>query len=161
MPMKRSDTVAGAIGQTKPFRSPQHEGVIALALASAAVNRRFAELFARLGDVTPQQYNVLRILRGAGEAGLPTLDIPERMIEDTPGITRLIDRLEAKGLVERERDGEDRRKVLCRITKAGLALLAKYDDPVESLDIDVFSGLSRREVAALTDLLNKVRATQP
>lgn len=158
--MKRSDTVAGAIAQTRPFRSPQHEGVIAIALAATAVNRRFAVLLARLGDVTPQQYNVLRILRGAGAAGLPTLEIPERMIEETPGITRLIDRLETKGLAERERDGDDRRKVVCRITKAGLALLARYDDPIESLDVDVLSCLSRRELALFTGLLNKVRAAQ-
>ncbi|HSN86827.1 MAG TPA: MarR family transcriptional regulator, partial [Thermoanaerobaculia bacterium] len=70
-------------------------------------------------DMTPQQYNVLRILRGAGEEGIPTLEISDRMIEQAPGITRLLDRLEAKKLVRRQRCPEDRRQVLCWLTPEG------------------------------------------
>ena len=80
--------------------------------------------------ITLQQYNVLRILRGAGGEGLPTLEIAERMIEQTPGITRLLDRLEAKQLVGRERCPADRRQVTCRISREGLRLLAALDGPV-------------------------------
>ena len=80
--------------------------------------------------ITQQQYNVLRILRGAGEKGLPTLEIADRMIEETPGITRLIDRLELKRLVTRERSATDRRQVFCRITPDGLTLLARLDEPI-------------------------------
>src|SRR5947199_10599404 len=78
-----------------------------------------------------QQYNVLRILRGVGPRGLPTLTIAERMIERTPGITRMIDRLEAKGLVARETRPDDRRYVHCRITEEGLKLLRLIDGSVE------------------------------
>ena len=80
--------------------------------------RRFSNLVEPHG-ISLQQYNVLRILRGAGKSGTPTLDIADRMIEKTPGITRLLDKLEAKQLVRRERCPEDRRQVLCWITNAG------------------------------------------
>ena len=85
-------------------------------------------------DITLQQYNVLRILRGAGDEGLPTLDIAERMIEHAPGVTRLIDRLEAKGLVRRQRPADDRRQVLCVATAAALALLEQLDAPMDRAD---------------------------
>ena len=84
--------------------------------------------------ITPQQYNVLRILRGAGAEGLPTLSIGERMIEQTPGVTRLVDRLERKGLVERTPCAKDRRRVFCRMTAKGLELLKELDDPVNRWD---------------------------
>ncbi|MFL6289525.1 MAG: MarR family transcriptional regulator, partial [Thermoanaerobaculia bacterium] len=85
-------------------------------------------------DITMQQYNVLRILRGAGEQGLPTLEIAERMVEHAPGVTRLLDRLEAKGLVRRQRCPEDRRQVLCWLTAGGTALVERLDEPVDSAD---------------------------
>jgi len=113
---RNAPTVAAAIQQTKPFASKRQEGTIALFLTAEAVRWRFARLLASRGELTVQQYNVLRILRGAGAVGLPTLSIVERMIEHTPGITRLIDRLESKGLVTRSRAAEDRRQVLCRIS---------------------------------------------
>jgi DNA-binding MarR family transcriptional regulator len=136
-------TVGEAIRQTTPFASKRQEGVLALLLASEAVRWRFAQLLAGRGDLTFQQYNVLRILRGAGPKGLPTLSIVERMVENTPGITRLVDRLEAKGLVARARAAEDARQVLCRITPQGSA------------------SLNESEVATLIRLLNKVRIGQP
>jgi DNA-binding MarR family transcriptional regulator len=107
--------------------------------------------------ITAQQYNVLRILRGAGERGLPTLDIVERLIEETPGITRLIDRLEEKQLVARERCLTDRRQVFCRITKEGLKLLAKLDVPLNSAEEDVLGHLKKRELDELVDLLDRAR----
>jgi len=73
---------------------------------------------------------VLRILRGAGQQGTPTLEIADRMIQKNPGITRLLDKLEAKHLVRRKRCPEDRRQVLCWITEAGLRLLADLDKPM-------------------------------
>ena len=153
-------TVAEAIRQTKPFASKRQEGALALLLATEAVRRRISRLLATKGDVTMQQYNVLRILRGAGENGLPTLSIAERMIEEAPGITRLIDRLEAKGLVSRDRAAEDRRQVVCRITPKGMAKLKALDPLVQDPDADVLSGLSDPEVETLIRLLNRVRTTQ-
>ena len=155
--MKSSGTsTQAAIRQTRPFRSARHEAVIALALANEAVKRRFTGLFDERG-ITGQQYNVLRILRGAGPAGLPTLEIAERMVEQSPGVTRLIDRLDVKGLVARERGDDDRRQVIVRITKRGLALLTELDLPVDRLDGEALGGLDDGEVAALIALVTKVR----
>jgi DNA-binding MarR family transcriptional regulator len=100
---------------------------------------------------------VLRILRGAGEQGLPTLAIARRMLEQTPGITRLIDRLEAKGWVERERQRDDRRLVLCRITPAGLELLAGLDAPVQQADSELLGMLEEAERRQLICLLDRIR----
>jgi DNA-binding MarR family transcriptional regulator len=154
-------TVAEAIRQTKPFASRRHEGTLALLLAAEAVRRRISLLLAAKGDVTLQQYNVLRILRGAGAQGLPTLSIVERMIEYTPGITRLIDRLEAKGLVSRDSSPRDRRQVLCRVTPKGLAKLKTLDPISHDADADPLSGLSDPEVETVIRLMNKVRTSQP
>jgi len=108
-------------------------------------------------EITPPQYNVLRILRGAGQEGLPTLEIATRMIEETPGITRLIDRLEAKELVSRHRCESDRRQVFCRITRAGLALLGRIDAPLLAVEETSLGTLSKRELTELMALLEKAR----
>src|ERR1041385_4766306 len=108
-------------------------------------------------DLTGQQYNALRILRGAEPDGLPTLTIAERVIEKTPGITRMIDRLEAKGLVAREVRPHDRRCVYCRITKKGLSLLKLLDDPVEGFNRSAFRALSEAELKQFVALLERTR----
>lgn len=110
-------------------------------------------------DVTPQQYNVLRILRGAGEEGLPTLEIGDRMVEQAPGITRLLDRLEAKGLVTRKRCPEDRRQVLCWLTPAGRDLVERLDEPVDQADATALDMLSEEEKRELIRLLDQVRTS--
>ena len=156
----KAPTVGEAIRQTKPFASKRQEGVIALLITAEAVRGRITQFLAQRTDVTLQQYNVLRILRGAGSKGLPTLSIVERMIEHTPGITRLIDRLESKGLVNRDRSAEDRRQVMCRLTAKGLAELKAVDPDVNHADADVLRSLNEQEVATLIRLLNKVRTTQ-
>ena len=109
--------------------------------------------------ITPQQYNVLRILRGAGPDGLPTLSIGERMIEQTPGVTRLVDRLERKGLVDRSPCPKDRRRVFCRITEKGLDLLKELDDPVNRWDAQAVAVLPPSELDSLINLLDRVRAS--
>jgi DNA-binding MarR family transcriptional regulator len=109
-------------------------------------------------DITAQQYNVLRILRGAEPEGLPTLIIAERMIERTPGITRMIDRLAAKGLVAREVRPHDRRCVYCRITKKGLKLLELLDKPVAKFNRAAFRALSDAELKRLVALLARTQA---
>jgi MarR family transcriptional regulator, organic hydroperoxide resistance regulator len=108
-------------------------------------------------DITGQQYNVLRILRGAEPDGLPTLTIAERVIERTPGITRMVDRLEAKGLVTREIRPHDRRCVYCRITKKGLKLLELLDEPVNEFNQSTFRVLKDTEIEKLVALLLKIR----
>jgi DNA-binding MarR family transcriptional regulator len=135
---------------------PRHKSLVIAILKSADRLRRRAEAVLAPHDVTLQQFNVLRILRGARPDGLCTLTIAERMIEQTPGITRLIDRLEKKGLVRRVRSEEDRRQVWCRITRAGERLLARLDDPVEAFDRGAVRGLSPADQDQLTALLGQL-----
>lgn len=145
------------IKQRRPFSSPGQEAFLGL-LRTADVLRRSVARVLEPYDVTPQQYNVLRILRGAGADGLPTLTIGERMLEDSPGVTRLIDRLAAKGLVDRARSTEDRRQVLCRITSAGLDLLARMDEPMNEKDEHALKMLTVDEQKQLIRLLDRIRA---
>jgi DNA-binding MarR family transcriptional regulator len=146
-----------ALKQRRPFRSPEAEAAIGLLHAGDHIRRHVDALMEPFG-VTGQQYNVLRILRGAHPESLPTLEIAERMIERAPGITRLLDRLERKGFVTRARCGEDRRCVRCSITDAGLELLARLDEPVEAADNEVLSMLSQEDLSELIRLLAIIRA---
>ncbi|HEX8153292.1 MAG TPA: MarR family transcriptional regulator [Thermoanaerobaculia bacterium] len=143
--------------QNKPFPSKATEAALALIRTADLIRRNMAALFLEY-DITGQQFNVLRILRGAGERGLPTLEIAERMVEQTPGITRLIDRLESKQLVIRERCLTDRRQVFCRITPDGLALLAELDAPVRASEEKALSFLAPRDLTTLISLLDQARA---
>lgn len=102
--------------QTRPFRSDAQEAALALLRTASVVSRRFARVVEPQG-LSLAQYNVLRILRGAGPDGLPTLAIRDRMIDEGSTVTRLLDKLEAAGLVTRDRSRPDRRQVLCRITR--------------------------------------------
>jgi MarR family transcriptional regulator, organic hydroperoxide resistance regulator len=149
-------TIQHELKQTRPFSSKGEEAGVAILRTADLLRRSMATVLAP-HDLTEQQYNVLRILRGAGERGLPTLDIAERMIEETPGITRLIDRLEAKALVTRERCNVDRRRVYCRITRAGLELINALDRPMlEGVDL-AMAGLKKRELTELLALLDRAR----
>ena len=143
--------------QTRPFKSAGQEAAVALLRTADVLRTDIERVLAPFG-VTGQQYNVLRILRGAGPEPLPTLEIAERMIERAPGITRLLDRLEAAGLVTRERCHEDRRRVLCRITKQGLAVLARADGPLDAIERARLDRLSAGELAALAAALERIRA---
>ena len=120
------------------------------------VSRRFAAVVEPAG-VSFQQYNVLRILRGAGKEGIPTLEVASRLVEQTPGLTRLLDRLEARKWIRRERCPSDRRQVLCWITAAGLALLARLDKPVDDFDDVCFAMLTAEEQRELIRILDKIR----
>ena len=150
-------SIQAAIKQTRPFRSRRQEAFIGLLLTAEATRWPFLDLLAGHEQLTLQQYNVLRILRGAGDDGLPTLEIANRMIERTPGVTRLIDRMEQKDLVSRQRAKSDRRQVICRITANGLSLLRKLDRPIDTLEDSVFAALDEGEVTTLITLLDKVR----
>lgn len=142
--------------QRKPFRSPAEELSVGL-LRTADVLRRVLSECTEAGGITLQQYNVLRILRGAGEEGLPTLEIAGRMIERAPGVTRLIDRLEKKGFAERRRCSPDRRQILCFITEAGLRILAKLDGPVASAEEAFAQAIGKTMVRRLNRSLETLR----
>jgi MarR family transcriptional regulator, organic hydroperoxide resistance regulator len=140
-------------------RSTQSQQAVTTLLCAADRVRSFVGDVMEPFGITGQQYNVLRILRGAEPDGLPVLTIASRMIERAPGITRMIDRLEAKGLVTRERRGGDRRYIHCRITRKGLALLGKLDEPVEAANAMALAALKPKEQAQLIALLARVEAT--
>ena len=127
-------------------------------MRTAAVVQRVMAQVVEPSGITLQQYNVLRILRGAGGAGLPTLAIRDRMIEEAAGITRLLDKLAAAGFVLRERSTPDRRQVLCQITPSGLALLSALDAPIDASTDAAFATLDEAESATLIELLGAVRA---
>jgi MarR family transcriptional regulator, organic hydroperoxide resistance regulator len=155
--MARESRIQREIKQGRPFRSRSQEATVALLRTADMVRREIGRVVETHG-ITLQQFNVLRILRGAGDAGLPTLEIAARMVEETPGITRLLDRLEKKGLVRRKRCATDRRQVLCWITAPGLTLLAGLDQPILAGDSSVLGALEASDVDALIRCLDAVRA---
>lgn len=156
--MKNSSQLGRELGMSRPFSSLGQEAALSVLHTADWIRRHLAQALGG-GEVTLQQFNVLRILRGAGPEGLPTLSIAERMIEHAPGITRLIDRLAKKGWVERRRGIEDRRCVYCTLTDAGSELLDQISPAVESADSSVLAMLDEGEQRRLIELLDKVRAT--
>ena len=150
----------GEAKQKHLVHSRQQAAVVSI-LRTANYLRRFSSPVFNQHGITWQQYNVLRILRGAGLGGLPTLDIAERMIEQAPGITRLLDRLEGKKLVRRERPSDNRRQVLCYITKPGLDLLQELDTPVGNKVNQALHRLDESEIEELIRLLELARGEQP
>jgi DNA-binding MarR family transcriptional regulator len=143
--------------QRKPFQSLAQEALLGL-MRTTDLIRRQAAAFVEPHGITLQQYNVLRILRGGGTDGVPTLEVAQRMVEQTPGITRLLDRLEAKGLVKRQRCPQDRRQHLCWITPKSAALLEKLDGPMVQCGEHLMKGLKQAERTALIRLLDTLRA---
>lgn len=155
----KPSTVLREIKQRKPFASRRQEAFVVLFRTADHLRNVVLKVLEPHG-ITAQQYNVLRILRGSHLEGLPTLEIADRMVERTPGVTRLLDRLEAKGLVTRKRCPEDRRQVLCWATQDALDLLARLDAPVLAADEEALKNLSRAEVDQLIGLLDKIRAKE-
>lgn len=145
------------ISQKRPFHSVRAEVAVSILRTAALIERHFAQVVAQSG-ITVQQYNVLRILRGAGEEGLPTLVIRDRMIHEAPGITRLLDKLETAGLARRERCSPDRRQVFCYITDAGLAVLDRLEAAMKEADDAAVGSLSEAEQRQLLKLLEGVRS---
>ncbi len=144
--------------QTKPFASPEVEAYLNI-LRTADVLSRLVVAWLKPFDLTTSQYNVLRILRGAGATGLPCGEIGARMVTHDPDVTRLIDRLMQRELVVRGRDDHDRRVVLVRITPAGLDLLARADAATVRDPFDrPLARLGTARLTTLIDLLEEVRA---
>lgn len=151
-----SRSIQQDIKQAKPFSSKGQEATIALLRTADVIRRRLTKVVEREGT-TLQQYNVLRILRGA-DGPLSALDIADRLIEETPGVSRLIDRLVAKKLVRRTRSAQDRRMLECSITPLGLEVLKRLDADVTRADEAPMDVLSGDEVARLTRLLDRIRS---
>lgn len=147
--------LAASIGQSKPFASLQEEAGLLMARIGNDQRYRFEELLKPSG-LNAALYNVLRILRGAGQAGLPCSAIGDRMVVRSPDITRLLDRLAAKGLIARRRDDADRRVVVSQITAVGLDLLAELDAPIDELNRQHFAPLSTEGLRQLVALLDEL-----
>ncbi len=149
------DVLAPDLRARRPTEAPEHQAVVDIMRTAMALEAPFERLFRQHGLTAPQ-YNVLRILRAEGRR-MPSLSIAEQMVTRVPDITRLVDRLEAAHWVQRERSTEDRRVVYVSITPQGLELLARLDEPVESLHENLLEHLTRKEIAELTRLLGKAR----
>jgi DNA-binding MarR family transcriptional regulator len=144
------------IKQRKPFPTVQEEAI--LALMRTADQMAAAPVPAlRAANLSLSQYNVLRILRGAGDEGLPCGEISERMIRRDPDLTRLLDRLETRGLVSRARGTSDRRVVRASITADGLALLAELDEPVEIATRETLAHVNEERLRTLLEILEEIR----
>jgi DNA-binding MarR family transcriptional regulator len=148
-------TLQREIKKKRPFELPEQEAMLNLLRTADRLQIRFVRLFRCFG-LTPQQYNILRILRGEGRP-LPILEIASRMITVVPGITGLIDRLEAANLVERKRCEEDRRVIYVAIAPRAVELLAQIDQPLLDLHRQVLGHMTPAELAALSRLLEKAR----
>lgn len=148
--------LAAEIQQSKPFETPEVEAYLNLIRTTDLLEGNQARFLKQHGISAPQ-YNVLRILRGAGSGGLPSLAVADRMVARVPDVTRLLDRIAAKGWVKRERSKEDGRVVLAHITQAGLDLLAELDEPLLAFHCEQLGHLSPKQLAQLTDLLTKAR----
>lgn len=144
--------------QTKPFVTREEEVYLNILRTAELLSWRLVETLKRV-DLTPTQYNVLRILRGAGGEGSSCSEISERMVTKDSDITRLLDRLEARKLISREREAKDRRRITARITPNGLRLLSELDAPVQTCHCEQLGHLGEKQLASLSKLLDMVRNT--
>ena len=148
--------LAEEIKQNRPFRTLEDEAFVSVLRTAEGFLWREAELLKPF-EITQSQYNVLRILRGAEPEGLICREIGERMIARDPDVTKLLDRLEARGLVARERQENDRRVIVVRITREGLELVKAIDAPVLRMTEELLSHLGERKLRTLIRLLEESR----
>jgi DNA-binding MarR family transcriptional regulator len=151
-----SGKLAREIGQTKPFALREEEAFLNLARTFEFLQQRLADLLKGF-ELTPTQYNLLRILRGAGEAGVTCSQAAERMLTPDPDMTRLLDRMKTRSLIQRERSREDRRIVITRITQEGLQLAGAIDEPLQTLLRSLIGRIGERKLTALIDTLETLR----
>lgn len=148
--------IQAEIQQAKPFSGLEGEALVALHFTADRLYWRFSEMLKPYG-LSPTQFNALRILRGARQEGRACNEIAERMVNRDPDITRLIDRLERRGLVVRSREGRDRRVITIRITVMGLELLASIDRPVQEFNRKMMGHLGDQKLRTLVQLLEAAR----
>lgn len=144
------------IRQTRPFSSLQQEAYLSVVRTSSTLTDMVEDLLKPFG-ISGTQYNVLRILRGAGDDGLCRNELRDRMLTRMPDMTRLLDRMEEAGLVTRSRERDDRRMVLTQITARGRELLSQLDRPMNELHRKQLAQLDDEQLRSLIDLLTLVR----
>jgi DNA-binding MarR family transcriptional regulator len=142
--------------QTKPFRSLEEEATLSIVRTAAMLEHALAQAL-RPHGITATQYNVLRIVRGAGPEGLCRNEVGARLVRAVPDVTRLLDRMEEMGVIVRERGDKDRRVVRTRATKKGLDLAARVDADVAAYHGARFKKLDRKALRTLVELLGAVR----
>jgi DNA-binding MarR family transcriptional regulator len=142
--------------QTKPFQSREEEAFLNLGRTWEHLQKRVADLM-KEHQITLTQYNMLRILRGAGADGVTCSQATERMLTPDPDITRLLDRMEAQGLIYRDRTKEDRRVVIVRLSEAGLELTNRIDAPLHQLFQRCLGRIGRPRLKELIDTLEALR----
>ena len=142
--------------QGKPFPRPSAEALLSVLRTAALLEHQVGDVLKPHG-ITMTQYNVLRILRGAGANGLCGREVGERMVSSVPDVSRLLDRMEEMDLIERERDEDDRRHVTARITRKGLDLVARATPQLEAVERARFSHIDVRRLEVVIDALEEVR----
>jgi DNA-binding MarR family transcriptional regulator len=148
--------LAAETKQQKPVEHVEEDAVLTIVRTAELLNQKASEYF-RPFDLSRTQYDVLRILRGAGDDGLTCSATAERMISRDPDVTRLMDRMEARGLISRERTPNDRRIVVIKLTKAGRDLVDSLDVRVSALHAKLVGRLGAAKLRTLIDLLEEVR----
>jgi DNA-binding MarR family transcriptional regulator len=139
----------------RAFRDAAETAFIGLLVVAEQAHQRLEEMCRRSG-ITHMQYNVLRILRGAHPDGHPRFEIVNRLIRRAPDVTRLLDRLERQGLIERAWDSANRRQSIARITERGLALLETIEPELRKVQSQILAPLRREEVAGLATALDQL-----
>jgi DNA-binding MarR family transcriptional regulator len=150
-------TLRDELRQEKPFRSLREEALLSIARTEAVMRERLERVLAPHG-LTMTQYNVLRILRGAGANGLCRNEIGERLISRMPDVSRLLDRMEAAGLVSRVRSSEDRRLVNTTLTSKGRMLVDALDDGIADAQAEQVGHMTKAQLRTLIDLLGLARS---
>jgi len=143
--------------QAVPFHSLEEEVYLSVLRTAESIRREVSALL-KPHELTASQYNVLRILRGAGTDGQLTGEIGERLVVRDPDVPRLLDRMEKRGLVHRQRQSDDRRCVRVTLTKTGRTLVDRLDQPVQALHLTQFRGASRTALRAMLDTMSSTRA---
>jgi DNA-binding MarR family transcriptional regulator len=144
------------IKQSRPFRTPEELLFVNLLRTARLLLDDFDRLL-RGRELTQPQYNILRILRGAGATGLASGAIGERMVGRDPDVTRLLDRMEERGLVVRKRSTSDRRVVTTQLTADGLRMVDELDAPILAMHSRQLGHLSADEMEQLNSLLERTR----
>lgn len=152
-----SSRLGEELKQSKPFESVEAEAVLSIARTAATLEHGIAQAL-KAHHLTPTQYNVLRILRGAGAGGLCRNEVGNRLVTRVPDVTRLLDRMEDTGLISRERGAEDRRYVTTRISRKGLDLVGKLDQPMHDLHAAQLGHVNKKTLRTLVDALAEVRS---
>jgi DNA-binding MarR family transcriptional regulator len=156
MARTQKSSLATTLKQNRPFVSLEQEVYLSI-LRTASELSYAVDQFFRPFDITPSQYNVLRILRGAETGGLCRNEISERMVTATPDMTRLLDRMEKSGWVTRERAVEDRRQVSTHITKSGMELLARLERPTGDFVTPLFAGAKISDLKTVLKVNDQIR----